>query len=474
MIDRFVNFFLFDSHFNELDQSPGDIIYYRSNDDLLKQDSNLRFIATGVITTINSFCKLFGEEYCDYMITNDCENAFLPIGEDLYFYVSLKLQTKQPTQSYLAPPMITNLNLVLPPSHIFASNTRKIILKNVLTMIKNILFLNIQQPKRSPNGKFPDIFKDEVNVYLPKILDLINWNNLSYTHIWKSSVFIAKLPKMTNIEYLNELKSLQNQNEFIYGLILTNKNKVIAYTTEQELANILNFLVKKKYKVYYPYKLKKKVNSIHYVIGIINHENGCIKNKLDTDDFMSVVTPPLLWKDQTFALVALKYNNVKLIAVIDLKNVDLENDLTQFQSLAEPLLRKCDLFNDENNTDFENLKEELNSRFKKNSGAKLSCNFRLNTIQILANKIAPNEMDLIINGILFSNEANLFIKKELMKKRENKEENDDETECFIPFNYGFYLYFEQRNKKYSNMFMKTKQKSFSNSLELFHMINEII
>lgn len=513
-----MSFFLYDCHFNISDQSPGDIIYCLSNNEQLNQDINQRYIVTGIITAINEFCKVFDDQsFCDYLITSDCENAILPIGEDLFFLLSLKLPNKSVVSSNMVPSVISSssmnsinigINKLDPnafPFYISTPNTRKLILKNFLNMVKEILFLNIQPPKRDlKTGKFPDIFKREVNNYLPKILELMEWDNISYTHIWDSNVFITKLPGTSNLDFKDQLTTLQAQNTFVNGLILTNKNKVVAHTTEPELANILNFLIKKKYKVYFPIKLKKKNNTTHWIIGIINHENGCIKSKVKNGDFMSVVTPPVFWKNQNLALATLKYNMVKLIILIDLSQADLEIDLNNLKKQAEPILRQCDSFNSPNNSGVEKLKDDLDSRFKKHPGAKLSCNFVKNSIQILANRVQSSENDIIDFGIFVLNEVNLFIKKELMKSANIKSQfanngspnnsNDDRNleemnqiakkednvqirnniESLIPFYFGFSLYFEQRNNIYSNLFMKIKPKGLTNALELMHMTDEII
>ena len=94
MNDRFVNFFVFDSRFGELDQSPGDIIYFLSSDEKINQDENKRYIITGICTTIINLCGNFNTSTCcDYLVTDSSEMSILPIAEDLYFYISLKLKS---------------------------------------------------------------------------------------------------------------------------------------------------------------------------------------------------------------------------------------------------------------------------------------------------------------------------------------------------------------------------------------------
>lgn len=431
MNDLFANFFVFDSNFGLTDQSPGDIIYFLSKDDQLNQDANRRFIVTGICTAIINLCKVFNEvSYCDYLITDNREISFLPIGDGLYFLLSLKLRSDLPFASCYASTIMT-----IPPSvktlfkydlntfHKRAPNSRKQILQNVLLMIKKILFINVERPKRDlESGKFPESFKSAVNYHLPLILSCFDWNDLSFTQLWGTSVFISKLPININRDFRSKLNEFQNQNEYISGLILTNKNKIIAHTTDPEIANILNFLVSNKYHLYYPYNnLKDKENVLHWTIGFTKNEDKSggffsVSSKKNKNEFVNLYMPPLILNDKMVALAALRYNLVVLIIIINPKLIDVNTDLTNFKQMVEPVLIKCDSFNDESNVELTDFQDEVDSRFEKKSGAKLFCNFKRKKVQFLVNRIQSNDYDLIKNGIIFANEVNSFIQNELMKK----------------------------------------------------------
>lgn len=580
MNDRFVNFFVFDSRFGELDQSPGDIIYFLSSDEKINQDENKRYIITGICTTIINLCGNFNTSTCcDYLVTDSSEMSILPIAEDLYFYISLKLKSGPATSSCFTSAMMSMAPInkgfsksdsCLSPFHICETHSRKQLLQNVLMMIKKILFLNVEPPKRDEKtGKFSESFKSSVNFYMPIILNIFDWNELSITQLWSTSVFISKLPTNVNHEFRKELKELHSKNDFIYGLILTNKSQVIAHTTDPELTNILTLLVSKRYRLYYPYSVKEKENHIHWTIGFnFDTENGnsygtnlasvksilfssyWSKNKTK-NDFVNLITPPLFWNEKTLALAALKYNSVILIIVFDPLQADADRDLNSFKDLVSPVLINCDSFNNDNKTENDVFIEEIDSRFKRKAGAKLFCNFKKNKIQLLKNRIQNADFDLLKYATVFANETNFFILNELMNQKsdsslflnncenffsesteseggfllkklsnlstssmppnlnndnplnyarrnyecansycnkadvikvENKSElnsKDKEklivhTKSVIPLNSGFFLFVEQKNGKFTNIFIKNKLKGISGTVEYCEAIDDCI
>lgn len=553
MHDRFSNFFVFDSQFGLDDQSPGDIIYYLSIDDKVNQDVNRRFIITGICTAILNLCMNFNTtSSCDYLITDNREMSFLPIGDGLYFFISLKIKNSSISSCFTSAMMsMAPLNkgfyrndTLLSPFQSGTTNSRKQILQNVLQTIKKVLFLNVEKPKRDDkSGKFSDSFKNSVSFYMPIILELFDWNDLSISQLWRTSVFLNKLPTYVNSDFRKELESITLKNDFIYGLILCNKNQVVAHTTEPELTNILALLVLKKYKVYYPYSVKEKENELHWTIGFnFGAENGnsynCNsatfkslffntywnKSAKNKKDFFNVITPPLIWNDKTLALAALKYNQVVLIIVFHPSQINVEKDLEDFKNLVSHILINCDSFNNENKTENEDFSDEIDSRFKKKAGAKLFCNFKKGKIQLLMNRIQNTDFDLIKYGIVFANETNFFIRSELMINKLINEKkisiinedgdknsldrslqyNDDEisdfilfksesndeklkkkkneklfvhTKSLIPMNSGFYLYFEQKDEKFTNVFIRNifnKQKGISGALDHCHAIDDCI
>ena len=189
---------------------------------------------------------------------------------------------------------------------------------------------------------------------------------------------------------------------------------------------------------------------------------------------------------------------------------------------------KCDSFNDENNTQNDDFKDEIDIRFKKKPGAKLFCNFKKGKIQLLMNRIQNADLDLIKFGVAFANETNFFIRNELMMKNlpdifssddkkfrselncmsessqfaydddssinsslqcnelenicfiestnedKNEKLNGLHTKSLIPLNNGFFLFFEQKNEKFTNVFIKNKQKGISGALEYCQAIDDCI
>lgn len=493
MFDDLLNFTVFDTHIGDSEDATNDIIYCYSADGKSDGDENRRLVDTGILTAFIDFGRVFNtNSICDYILTDKREIALLPVGSDIFFSVTLGQKSVMSQSSSLSsmshsghkqssirssspkpkqPPSFKSFNPFQKHDLSFGSNrtktcfsqTRKQLLLNSLTTIKNILLLNVEAPKRDPKtNKISDAFRYGSRMYIPHILPLINWRELSLISFSGSSILLSMFSSFFYNDLQSHLMAIQNQHEFIHGLILTNHKQIVASTTDSELSNLLAFLVLKKYHPYYPYPLTDKGGILHWTIGFSRNAHAFQFSKNDetrndsAPSFINIVTPPLFWKGENYAIAALRYNKVRLIVIIKPKITNLDQNLRELCRSAERIIMQVESTN--HGSSGSSL---IDSKFSKISGAVFSFNFTDKVFKMIINRIQSHKIKPILNGITLANEMYVFIKKNLNQQLDSTEKNA--TDSSMTFSNTIRK--NDKSLRYSPAARRTTRRSYHESYD---------
>ncbi|OHT02045.1 hypothetical protein TRFO_30962 [Tritrichomonas foetus] len=398
------NFIVFDSIVEEKEGAVNDVFYSFSTNNEFNNDENRKMIEVGILTTFIFFCNNFKpNNNCDYIFTGKREICLIHIGESVFISASL----------------------------ISTVATHRLVLQSVLNSIKNILFLNILPPKRNGNGKITNEFQTGINKFLPQIISLIRWNDLIFTELWDASLPLVGLSQQSRNLFEYDLREVQNDNDFIFGLILTVRDKLIAHTTDPELSRLLITLIFSKFSFFFPRKLKKKENVLRWIIGYNKEQNGSI----------NVFTPPIIWNGKKYAIAALQYNKVRLIMILDPNKTDLYSQLNTITKKLSLIMFRCDSLDDPT--------MKIKNIFGKQIGAKLIHMPASKELKLLTNKLQQYDYKTIENGMLIAYKTSLNLKGNI-------------SSGVFPVSDGFMVFFERNihKKPYYDKIIVTKFKPF--------------
>ena len=345
---------VFDSKVSLEEGSFNDVLFYYSSS---PEDNEFRPInEAGILTTFLLVPEQFGStDRCDYIFSGKREISLLHIGEELYFAASLLCNT---------------------PTH-------RTVLKNVLETCKNMLFLNLTQPKRNQDDKFDQSWKNSLKALMPNILNTIRWNDLVFTQLWNA--YLPNLSIRSEIkESINkELTELSVKFDFIKNAIITLQDKVVSsiHYDDEVFTRVVPLLVNSKFKPYFPRKCKKRENVMRWIIGFVK----------EPDNSLTCFSPPIFYEGKIYALFALQLNKVRLILVIDPWKTNL-TILSDVSRDAYPILKKCDHSSSVSNA----VKKSKN--FDDKIGVKL-CH-KGSELELVNHQIQPFHYNTIERGVL--------------------------------------------------------------------------
>ena len=409
------SFFVFDSDVPPIEGATVDILYYYP-ECKTKEEINRRDVEAGISSTFIYFCKQFRPDSpCDYVFTGKREIALLELEDGIFFSVSIHSNT----------------------------STRRLLLKEILSTIKEILFMSIgPMQKDQKTKKVSQKWRDLLALTMSSIISVINWKDPVFELLWN-----AYSPSTSQTqEEINDLNAaldkLLKDYPMISTLILTWRDKVISFKgCEPELCRLITLLVYHKYKVFFPRKMKKREDLLYWTVGFA-------KNELNAIEFY---TPPTYWKGILHPLCVLQFNKFRIILLLDPKQIYDINILQPFTKGIYPIVKGLD------DVEKQNIGQKKDNTFGKKVGVKLHHLYDNKSMIVTSNKVQVYDFEVVERGVLLAHEFSNQI-GELCKG-------------IIPLGNNFYSYFiRDLGKQDVYTVMQFKTKGTSDALNSFEKI----
>ena len=254
----------------------------------------------GIFLTLIKFAKFFtADATVDYALTDKHEIAILELEDNIWLSIS-KLNNGTPNRQLLLA---------------------------ILQSCKRLYQVFFKKPERDPKtGQVTRKSAKMMKSSFEQILLAISHTNLTFIHLFDS--YFQVTPPNDVVSEIDEIvSSLQKKNSPIQQIAIMHSRNFIYSNFPIDVTQTLAFALQMKFPYIFPRVLTKDEEHLYWIIGLSRAEDGPI----------NVYAPPILYNNESYPFVGLKYKKYKIFLSLKSNIVPTPEILNTIPPTIKPL-----------------------------------------------------------------------------------------------------------------------------------------
>ena len=254
----------------------------------------------GIFLTLIKFAKFFtNEATVDYTLTDKHEIAIMELQDNIWLSIS-KLNNGSPNRQLLLA---------------------------ILKSCKRLYQLFFKKPERDPKtGHVTRKSAKMMKSSFEQILLAISHTNLTFVHLF-DSYFQLQPPKDVQSEIEQIVSYIKAKGAPIQNIAIMHSRNFLYSNFPIDVTQTLAFALQMKFPYLFPRVLMKDEVHLYWIIGLSRSEDGPI----------NVYAPPILYNNESYPFVGLKYKKYKIFLSLKSNIVPTPEILNKIPPTIKPL-----------------------------------------------------------------------------------------------------------------------------------------